>query len=170
MKNLRSFFANRRPAEIDAPRVEPANNSSAGRPDKLEIGPDALPAAAIGVCVAKVEIALHRGNREEALAAVEAAFNVEPIGPITLDSPIADLGLEVLICNMLEGAAIFTVGDLTSVTVTELRTIANLGGTRINVIRTSMAKHGFSLSGSGVFRPLAMPSVAAFDRPEARFA
>lgn len=165
MNSLKTFFANKsRPAEHDAVRSEPANRSSAGRPNTLERRANAVDVDKISICLAKVEIALNHGNQEEAAEAIKAAFQVETTEPVTRESPITDLGLDILICNLLERRALFTVGDLTMVTYTELRAITNFGQGRIEQVRTALERHGFALAPCTIFRPLELPDVVAMGR------
>jgi DNA-directed RNA polymerase alpha subunit len=116
---------------------------------KLALMQNSVPEERRTACLGCVEIALIRGNREEAYAAIDFAFR-EDSEPVTLDSPIATLRLPERITGALERAGIFSVGALTSKSGFDLRSLWNFGESAIDQVRTVLARHGFGLRGKSM--------------------
>src|SRR5688500_18953422 len=103
---------------------------------KLERWPTALPVELIGPELAQVESALNHGNREEAYAAIDRAFNaVKPAETVTLDSPLSDLGMSLRITNGLEAAGVLLVRDLCQLNLEEVLQVPNFGRMYVATIR-----------------------------------
>ena len=111
----------------------------------LERWPTALPVEVIGPALARVEVAFCHGNREEAHAAIDQAFDSHEETDVTLDSPIGDLGLPIRYTNSLESAGIATIRDLTEWSIQQLHAIRNCGTATTNMIQVALEKHGWSL-------------------------
>lgn len=112
----------------------------------LERWPTALPAEVIGPALAKVEVALHHGNEEEAHAAVRAAFEaVKPPSEITLDSSLVELGLPQRVVGSFDRSGILTVRQLCELTATQVHQRPNFGSMYTAMIRNALEKHGFEL-------------------------
>lgn len=71
------------------------------------------PPDAIERCIRTVELALrHRNCREEAIAAIDRLFGMEPPPPPTLQSSVHDLGLRLRTASILDDAEIRMAFDL----------------------------------------------------------
>jgi hypothetical protein len=71
------------------------------------------PPDAIERCVRTVQLALRRrGSREEAVAAIDRLFGMEPPPPPSLDTSVHDMGLRLRTASILDDAEIRTAFDL----------------------------------------------------------
>lgn len=104
-----------------------------------------LPHEVVAKCLGQVELALHRGNREEAEAAIAAAFAVDEPEGVTLDSPVVDLRLSARVLNVLEHWAIYTVRDLCNESVHSLAAM-EFGRRAAKEIRLAVERCGYRLS------------------------
>jgi len=100
----------------------------------------------IEVCLRRVEIALLRGNREEAVAAINS-FCDEPQTVIGLDSHIAELTLPLQVINELERVRVHTVGDLATCSRRWIqRRTKNIDFVYIDAIDNELSRHGLALA------------------------
>ncbi len=90
-----------------------------------------------------VELALRRGCRNEAVAAIDRAFETDD-EPITFDSPLSAV-FDARMAGCLERAGVLTVGDLTRLTVGDLMEVKQLHFRSIKVIQDVLDRHGFAL-------------------------
>jgi hypothetical protein len=72
-----------------------------------------LPPDAIERCVRTVELVLRdRGNRDEAVAAIDRLFGEAPTPPPSLETSVHDIGLGLRTASLLDDAEIITARDL----------------------------------------------------------
>jgi DNA-directed RNA polymerase alpha subunit len=110
----------------------------------LERRDTALPEELIALTLAKVEIALHHGNEEEAHTVIARAFSeAQAKEQVTLDSPLIALGLPVRTVNGMEEAGILTVGDLCDWRLCDLISLPNFGERTAHEVRAAIERHGF---------------------------
>lgn len=95
--------------------LSPTERRSLAKPDKCvaRVAVPKPPPDAIERCVRTVDLALRRRNcREEAIAAIDRLFGLEPPPPPSLDSSVHDLGLRLRTASMLDDADIRTAFTL----------------------------------------------------------
>lgn len=110
-----------------------------------------LPRDKIEICLARVELALSRANREECYAAIDAAFRTEAPEPITLDSHVAEIGLTYRTAAALEKYGYETVGLLCEASQTHLKTLPNIGPKYVREIVQALKRHGLKLRDASKF-------------------
>ena len=103
-----------------------------------------LPPESIQRCLAQVEIALSRGNPDQAHAAITAVY-FRPGGHVDERSPLAQTELPVRLVNMLEREGILTVAHLCDRTRLELLTIRHLSERGVQIIESTLKDLGFGL-------------------------
>jgi len=111
----------------------------------------AFTADQISQCVTTVELALIRGNKAEALAAIERAFvppDARSADP--RDWLICELDLNPRVENLLESHGITTVGQLCNVTANTIYSWPQSGRTRVEEIRQALQRVGLRLRGTSV--------------------
>lgn len=97
-------------------------------------------------CLAKIEMAIRRSNREEAIAAVNRMFDgFAGFEHVTLESPLSDLGINVRTVNALEEMNVFTIREVCGLTSQYLDRIRNFGPKAIGELEQALRRHGFKL-------------------------
>lgn len=96
--------------------------------------------ASVGICLGAVHVALARGDREAAERAIDEFFTAN----VTLQSPVAALGLDDRICNALWSHGIRTVSDLLGCTKQRLMEIRNFGPLSVDRIFDALAQNGWT--------------------------
>jgi DNA-directed RNA polymerase alpha subunit len=117
-----------------------------------------FPPDRIGECLARVEIALQRGNRDEANAAIARLFEQAKITAadgITPDSFVSELidetdrnALPMRIVNTLERHGIHRVRQLVKCSPADLLEISSFAERAVDHIEAALAKHGLNLARS----------------------
>lgn len=98
---------------------------------------------------AMVEVALTRGNREQAYAAVDKAFATtaeESSFVPTAQSHISCVVSSVRMCTILESAGISTVGDLCDKTPQELASRNQIRKRSVDMIARDLERYGLALA------------------------
>lgn len=96
-----------------------------------QVRTDPLPEERIESCLVMVRKALTAKNELQAHAAIDWAFTEEPAPVLTLDSSIAELGMQLRTSGMLEALGIFSIRQLANMTPESLRSIRGFGGKAI---------------------------------------
>lgn len=122
-------------------------------PDYLQRGPHSLPDDVIVRCVARLEIALVHGSRDEAIASIDEAFVPAAKELVTLDSPLVDLGLPIRVVNALESRGMTCVADLCEWSYTQLFDLPHFGRLTADQIRLAVERYGLSLNSMVIDRP-----------------
>ena len=92
--------------------------------------------------------AMRTGDEAKAVAAVRRAFRVAremSQWRVTLDSPIAELGMSIRIVNLLESLGITTVNDITRTMACELLAVPGVNRRTVSNIENALSDHGLSL-------------------------
>ena len=85
------------------------------------------------------------------MAAADASADPEPGAPLDeemrskLDIPLSSLNLSVRASNCLESAKIITIGDLLSVSETDLLQLRSFGATSLDEVKIKLSERGFTL-------------------------
>lgn len=106
-------------------------------------GAVSLPEDKVHRCLATIELALRRSNREEAIAAVNRAFREEERAAISADSYLEELGLGDKIVETLNSRNIATIRDLLLGDSAALYAIVGLSESEVNTVILSVESHGF---------------------------
>lgn len=93
--------------------------------------------------VRRIELAIRRGDRNEALLAVESLFVQE--GPLTLDSAISQLGIDEQLIDTLKAEGICQVRQICKYTPIKLQSVAGIGERAVKSIETALDAGGFKL-------------------------
>lgn len=97
-------------------------------------------------CLGMVELALRRGSREEALAAVARAFAAVAQPNVDLrDGSLHELGLDFKTVSILAANRIETIGQLSTHTSDELLAIRQIGKGTVDLIESRLAAAGLRL-------------------------
>lgn len=101
---------------------------------------DGLSKEAIEQALAKIRFALNRNNAEEARNVIDELFRANTPEQLTLDSPIALLGLALRTVNYLEGAGYRTIGQLRNTSDAMLLLIENFGPKQVLEVREALRR------------------------------
>lgn len=126
-------------------RISPYAN---GNGAKAATFPDSvsLPDDKIQRCLATIELSLRRSNREEAIAAIERAFDNEVDSLINLDSYLDQLQLAPKVIDTLNDHNIYTIRDLILCEPGFLYTVRGLRQCQINTLVLAVESYGFRFS------------------------
>jgi DNA-directed RNA polymerase subunit alpha len=120
--------------------------SKTSQPDpSLWTRPEALPADVIQRALARAEVAMLHGNKEEALLAMHDAFVEAGDEPITATSPIARLDIPSRLLSILETSQITLVGHLLEMTWDQLLQTRSVGSKGATQVVLALRKVGFKL-------------------------
>lgn len=108
-----------------------------------------LPREAIGKCLATVELALQRANRDEAVAAINRAFADSTPEVIDLhDGRLFEIGIDAKACTVLARAGIETISQLCACTSGDLLAIGQIGPLTVAQISERLASFRLRLQKS----------------------
>lgn len=105
---------------------------------------------AITLCLGAIDLAIRRGNRDEAVAAIDRVFrDAGDKSGVTLDSSVFELDLPLRTANRLEASGIYRVRDLVECNAATLGEIPNFGPKVILEIERALDKVGLKLQKAG---------------------
>lgn len=107
-----------------------------------------LPDEAISICLNTIDLAIRRGNRDEAVAAIDRLMR-DTIETVTLDSHVSELDISVRTANRLEDRGVDCVRDLVECNAATLGELSQFGPNAILEIERALEKIGLKLQKAG---------------------